>query len=113
MDGDDNLRMYMLHRLRQVKIERYYHLLETIEMEPETNRLLQLIDVVIIQLNHYQLRKYAHILDTSAKLMSEWSLPRRVILVNSRKKTAALQCMATGWTTRAHIERARFIKNDI
>lgn len=88
--------------------------MQSSEMYDESDkRSLSLGDLVIVQLTPFQANKLSACLNTSTKLISDWSLPMRIIAVNNEGTTGTLQCLASGWTTTAHIKRIKILKRPL
>lgn len=105
-----DLRSDLLLKFRQDLIEQYQRKLKQTETTEPTGRIFQRGDIIILQLTDAQIRKYAKIVNSSTKVITEWSLPMRVLYVNSTHTTATVRCMATGWTTSTHLNRVKFLQ---
>ena len=84
-------------------------MMASLEEPGAIGRIFRINDLVIVHLSEEEHRKYGKKVGNSPKLVPQWSLPMRVIHVPSKGTTATLQCIATGTTTTAHLERVRFV----
>jgi len=66
-------------------------------------------DLVLIQWNPRQHRIMSHH-EGSSKLVSNWSLPMRVVSTNVKGTLATVRCLTTRYVQRIHVSRCRFIQ---
>jgi transposase InsO family protein len=108
-------RLLTLATLRHELIRRYWYLRMIAERESNEDMRAKfaLGELVIFRLTDTQQNTLAKKLGISPKLQSSWSLPMRVLQVNSTATTATVQCITSGYTTQVHILRTKKIKEPL
>lgn len=103
-------RLQILNEMRHEVTKRYkYQRMKAAKHQGKDEELLERLEVgqvVLLRLTPGQHEKLSKSLG-GAKLLPWWSLPMRVLHVNTAGTTATLRCLVCGFTTQSHIERCR------
>lgn len=107
-------RLSILNQMRQ-ELQRRYQIKVDIMKKAEFERKqdkerirMYHGDLVLLKLTDNHKEKLGKICG-GQKLISDWSLPMRVVITNAEGTSATLNCPTTGFTTRAYIDRIRFL----
>ena len=110
LSPQERTRLEVIAEFRQALVQNYQQLMQNLDKPSEITRVFKHGDIVIVYLSELQAREYAASVGCSVKLVPDWSLPMRVILVSGEGTTATLQCIISGVATRAHLDRVRFVR---